>query len=53
MQTSRRIKSIQEAYQPVVGAMFMGLFGMIAQPIDSRRLFAAALLITGGYIMVR
>lgn len=30
-----------------------GLFGMTAQSIDSSRLFAASLLIAGGYIMVR
>ena len=31
----------------------LGLFGMAGHPIDSSRLLAAALLITGGYIMVR
>jgi transporter family-2 protein len=31
----------------------LGLFGLTAQPIDASRLLAAALLITGGYIMVR
>jgi len=30
-----------------------GLFGMTAQPMDSSRLVAASLLITGGYVMLR